>query len=90
MTGEYPALPTAFDRLTASRASGPTTTDTSDEADRLRRENAALRRHLAAIEEERLELIRLAEARDRGYPTENPRNRAADRARRARAKAAAE
>jgi hypothetical protein len=78
MTGEYPALPTAFDRLTDSRASGPTTTDTSDEADRLRRENASLRRLNREIEEERLELIRLAEER------QPPRNRPARHRRRLR------
>lgn len=75
--GEYPALPTALDRLDpwtsrnafglpVSRASGPTDTDIADECDRLRRENAALRRQLHEIEEQRLELLRLAEARDGG------------------------
>lgn len=73
MTGEYPALPSAFDRLTASRASGPTSADTSDEADRLRRENASLRRLLHEIEEERLDLLRLAEARDRGVVYTDPK-----------------
>lgn len=71
MTGEYPALPTAFDRLTASRASGPTDTDTSDEADRLRRENAQLRRTVAALDQRLLELTRAAEGRDRGAVTTN-------------------
>ncbi len=71
MTGEYPALPTAFDRLTASRASGPTDTDTSDEADRLRRENASLRRTIAALDQRLLELTRAAEGRDRGAVTTN-------------------
>lgn len=56
--------PSAFDRLT--RASGPTPTDRDDELEQLRRENAALRRLAAEIEEERIQLIRLAEARDRG------------------------
>ena len=76
MTGEYPALPSAFDRLDPTggtawgitRAAGPTTTDDSDEADRLRRENAALRRQLHELEEQRLDLLRLAEARDSGSP----------------------
>lgn len=72
MTGEYPALPSAFDRL-HSRAAGPTDADTSDEADRLRRENASLRRLLHEIEEERLDLLRLAEARDRGVVYTDPK-----------------
>lgn len=65
MTGEYPALPSAFDRL-HSHASGPTDADRDQELEQLRRENAALRRLNHEIEAERLELIRLAEARDRG------------------------
>lgn len=73
--GEYPAIPSALDRLDPSsrnqwglpsRAAGPTDTDIADECDRLRRENAALRRQLHEIEEQRLELLRLAEARDGG------------------------
>lgn len=76
--GEYPALPTALDRLDpwtsrnafglpVSRASGPTDTDIADECDRLRRENAALRRTIAALDERCRELTRAAEARDRGH-----------------------
>lgn len=57
---------TAFDRLTTSHASGPTSADRDQELEQLRRENAALRRLNREIEEERIELIRLAEARDRG------------------------
>lgn len=66
--GEYPDLP--------SRAAGPTPADRDQELEQLRRENAALRRLNAAIEEERLSPIRLAEARDRGPITTNdPRTR---------------
>lgn len=79
MTGEFPALPTAFDRLdptygTAwgiSRASGPTHTDQADENAELRRENAALRRTVAALDQRLLELTRAAEGRDRGAVTTN-------------------
>lgn len=70
MTGEYPALPSAFDRL-HSRAAGPTDTDDSVEADRLRRENASLRRTVAALDQRLLELTRAAEGRDRGAVTTN-------------------
>lgn len=80
--GEYPAIPSALDRLDPSsrnwiglpsRAAGPTDTDRDDRIAALERENAALRRLNAAIEEERLELLRLAEARDRGFPTIDPK-----------------
>lgn len=65
MTGEYPALPSAFDRL-HGRAAGPTTADRDTELEQLRRENAALRRLARELDDERCELRRLAEARDRG------------------------
>lgn len=68
--------PSALDRLDPgtrnqwglpSRAAGPTATDIADECDRLRRENAALRRTVAALDERCIELTRAAEARDRGH-----------------------
>ena len=75
--------PTALDRLDPSsrnqwglpsRAAGPTATDIADECDRLRRENAALRRTVAALDERCIELTRAAEARDRGaFTTNDPR-----------------
>lgn len=77
--GTVTEQPSALDRIDPSsrnawgftRAAGPTDTDRDDELAALRRENAALRRLNAAIEEERLSLIRLAEARDRGPITTN-------------------
>lgn len=62
----------AFDRVDLhSHAAGPTPADRDQELEQLRLENAALRRLNAAIEEERLDLIRLAERRDRGLLTTN-------------------
>ena len=71
--------PSALDRLDPgtrnqwglSRAAGPTATDIADECDRLRRENAALRRTVAALDERCVQLTRAAEARDRGAITTN-------------------
>ena len=76
--------PTALDRLDPNtsrnqwglptRAAGPTDTDIADECDRLRRENAALRRTVAALDERCVQLTRAAEARDRGaFTTNDPR-----------------
>lgn len=57
----------AWDRICdPSRASGPTPADRDTELEQLRRENAALRRLAQELDDERCELIRLAEARDRG------------------------
>lgn len=70
--------PSAFDRLDPSRpafpgwtgnysrASGPTPSDIDTENEQLRRENRELRRLTQELDDERLDLIRLAEARDRG------------------------
>lgn len=65
--------PSAFDRLHHSRASGPTPSDIDTENEQLRRENRELRRLLHEIEEERLDLLRLAEARDRGVVYTDPK-----------------
>lgn len=79
--GEYPAIPSALDRLDPSsrnqwglpsRAAGPTPADLDSENEQLRRENRELRRLLHEIDQERLDLIRLAEARDRGPVRTDP------------------
>jgi len=68
--------PSAFDRLHHSRAGGPTPADVESQNEQLRRENRELRRLLHEVEEERLDLLRLAETRDRGFLTTNdPRER---------------
>lgn len=54
-----------------SRAAGPTSTDLADRLAQLERENAALRRTVAALDARCIELTRAAEARDRGAITTN-------------------